>query len=186
MDACLVGCGLGRRAKDAVRIVLRCASCPVVLDADGLNIAAENLSLLENRSCPLVITPHPGEMARLTGLSISAVQAARLETAALFAEKSRVITVLKGAATVIADPNGTLAVNPTGNAGMGKGGSGDLLAGMLASFLAQGVDPVQAARFAVYVHGRAGDLCAEEKTQYAMQPTDLLDYLPQIFSGLLS
>ena len=125
-------------------------------------------------------------MARLTGLSISAVQAARLETAALFAEKSRVITVLKGAATVIADPNGTLAVNPTGNAGMGKGGSGDLLAGMLASFLAQGVDPVQAARFAVYVHGRAGDLCAEEKTQYAMQPTDLLDYLPQIFSGLLS
>ena len=186
MDACLVGCGLGRRTKDAVRIVLRCASCPVVLDADGLNIAAENLSLLENRSCPLVITPHPGEMARLTGLSVSAVQDARLETAALFAAKSRTITVLKGAATVIAEPNGMLAVNPTGNAGMGKGGSGDLLAGMLASFLAQGVAPVQAARLAVFVHGWAGDLCAEEKTQYAMQPTDLIDYFPQIFKKLLS
>lgn len=185
MDACLIGCGLGMRAADTVRTVLEGAVCPVVLDADGLNLAAREPELLRRRRCPLAVTPHPGEMARLLGSSIPRVQEDRLETAAEFARQYSAVTVLKGAATVIAG-EGRLVVNPTGNAGMGKGGSGDVLAGMVASFAAQKLPLAGAAEAAVYLHGLAGDLCAAQRTQYTMQPTDMIDQLPEAFRQVLA
>lgn len=119
-------------------------------------------------------------MSTLTGLSIEEIQKNRLETAVGFSKEHGVILVLKGANTIVADPQGKAYINPTGNPGMSKGGSGDVLAGMLASFIAQGIEPVLAARAAVYVHGLAGDRCAAEKSQHGMTPTDMIDELPEV------
>ncbi|MBR4887790.1 MAG: NAD(P)H-hydrate dehydratase [Clostridia bacterium] len=184
MDACLIGCGLGMKAMDKVQTVLENAECPVVLDADGLNLAAKEPLLLRKRRCPLVVTPHPGEMARLMSRTIPEVQTDRISMAKLFARRYNAVAVLKGAATVIAVGENVL-VNPTGNAGMAKGGRGDVLAGLAAAFAAQKMPTEGAAAAAVYLHGLAGDLCEAELTQYAMQPTDLIAHLPEAFKQVL-
>lgn len=129
---------------------------------------------------PVILTPHPGEMARLTGVSTSGVQSARYRIARNFAEEYGVTVVLKGANTIIALPDGNVYVNMTGNSGMAKGGSGDILAGMLASFLAQGMNYDEAAISAVYYHGLAGDECLKEFSARAMLPGDILDRLVRV------
>ena len=129
----------------------------------------------------MVLTPHPGEMARLCDDSIPEIQSDRLGAAQQKARETGTVVALKGAATVIASPDGRCAVNPTGNPGMAKGGSGDVLAGMAGAFLSQGLAPFETAVLAAYLHGRAGDLCAEKYTQRAMLPTDLIDVLPEVF-----
>ncbi len=182
-SACLIGCGLGKSEAATAMLfgMLANARIPLIIDADGINILAENINRLKTVSVPVVLTPHPGEMARLMKTTVQDIQSHRLEYAKRFAMEYNVILVLKGAGTVIAEPNGMLQLNMTGNAGMAKGGSGDVLAGMVASFIAQGIEPAKAAAGAVYFHGAAGDRCAKEFSQCAMLPTDIIDMLPKLF-----
>lgn len=182
-SAVLIGCGLGT-SEGAEALLLGClsgATCPIVLDADGINIAARHINILKTAHAPLILTPHPGEMARLTGLGIDEVQANRSEIARRFAESYGVTLVLKGHETLIASPGRPLLKNETGNPGMATGGSGDVLAGMIASFLAQGMEPLQAAMCGVHLHGLAGDRTAARLSQHAMLPSDMIDELGALF-----
>lgn len=185
-SACLVGCGLGSSAaaRAVVYNLLNTAQVPLILDADGINIIAENINVLKTVRVPLILTPHPGEMARLLKTTVADVQANREKYAEKFAAQHNVILVLKGAGTLVAAPDGRLYKNSTGNPGMAKGGSGDVLAGMIASFAAQGIEPFSAAAGAVYLHGLAGDRCAQKLSQCAMLPTDMIDTLPELFSQI--
>ena len=182
-SACLVGCGLGTApyAVKLVDAVLENAHGTVVLDADALNILAKTPEKLLVPQAPVIITPHPGEMCRLNGRTMAELRADRLQTARVFAQTYRVITVLKGAGTIIAAPSGETRVNTTGNPGMAKGGSGDVLAGITGALCAQNMQPFEAAYSAVCIHGAAGDLCAEALSQHGMLPTDLIEKLPQVF-----
>ncbi len=182
-SAVLAGCGLGKSdaAREALALVRDKAEVPVVLDADGINLAAEHIDELKTVRAPLILTPHPGEMARLLKTTAADVQAHRREYALRFAAQYGVTLVLKGAGTLVASPEGRLYRNATGNPGMAKGGSGDVLAGMVASFAAQGIAPFEAAAGAVYLHGLAGDRCAARGSQTAMLPTDLIAALPELF-----
>ena len=181
--ACLLGCGLGELSEQACPPVFRHFRIPLVLDADGLNFLSRHPEWRRECQAPLVLTPHPGEMARLLGKGVREIQADRLAAAGEAAEKFQAVSVLKGAGTVITSPDGRTAVNPTGNPGMAKGGSGDVLAGMVASFAAQGMPLFESAVAGVSLHGRAGDLCAERFSPRAMLPTDLLEALPELFRG---
>lgn len=185
-SACLLGCGLGQNEdlKQTVFELIANSQIPLIIDADGINLLAENINVLKAVRVPVVLTPHPGEMARLMKSTVEDVQAHRLEYAGNFASQYNVILVLKGAGTIVAEPNGMVHLNSTGNAGMAKGGSGDVLAGMIASFVAQGIEPAKAAAGAVYLHGAAGDRCAKELSQCAMLPTDMIDMLPRLFLEL--
>ena len=182
-SACLIGCGLGKSsaAREEVSAVLSKASVPLIIDADGINIISENINILKTARVPVILTPHPGEMSRLLKTSVSDVQANRKKYAADFSARYNVVLALKGAGTVVAAPDGRLYENHTGNPGMAKGGSGDVLAGMVSSLAAQGIDPFEAASAAVYLHGLAGDMCAEKFSQGAMLPTDIIGMLPGLF-----
>lgn len=183
MDACLIGPGLGRSpgTQEVVRKLLRELSCPVVLDADGLNAVADDLSVLDSRRGRVtVLTPHDGEFARLGGKD----GPDRVQAAADFAAQHGCVLVRKGHCTITAQPDGIFWLNPTGNAGMAKGGSGDILSGILLALLGQGLEAGRAAALAVWLHGRAGDLCAAKYGETAMLPTDLFKTLPEVLKQL--
>ena len=182
-DAVVVGCGLGRGEGQTavVRHVLSHSTVPVILDADGINAVSPHILVEETRSAPRILTPHPGEMARLMGLSTAEVQADRQAVALQLARQVHAVVVLKGHRTLIVSPDGTVMENPTGNAGMATGGSGDVLAGMIGSLAAQGVDPYVAAVCGAYLHGAAGDLAAAKHSQRGMLPTDLIEELGSLF-----
>ena len=189
-DGVLIGPGLGRSRKTDVRTcrLLQRVNAPMVLDADGINAAAEHIDVLDTRRDRLtVLTPHDGEFLRLTGGV--PIGPDREEAAASFARTHGCVVVLKGHRTITAFPDGETFVNTTGNPGMAKGGSGDVLAGMLLSLLGQGIPPKQAVPAVVWLHGRAGDLAAEALGEYGMTPTDLLDQIPyairQTMEGLV-
>ncbi len=152
---------------------------PTVIDADGLNALSGTEDILAGCQAPIVLTPHPGEMARLMGIKTEEVQNNRVEIASEAAGKWNATVVLKGARTVIAGPDGSLYINPTGNPGMASGGTGDVLTGIIAGLLGQGLTPLQAAVAGVYFHGLAGDLAANEKGMLSLVAGDLLDFLPQ-------
>ena len=175
-DAVAMGCGMGRGAEsDALVRRLLTLEQPLVLDADGINALERHIDELSlRRGLVTVLTPHEGEFFRAGG----DVSRGRESGAAAYAARRGVYLVLKGHRTVIAAPDGRLAVNTTGNDGMAKGGSGDILTGMTASLLAQGMEPFDACCCAVWLHGRAGDLAAAEKGRRGMTPTDLLEKLP--------
>lgn len=155
---------------------------PLVLDADGINAIAGHMDVLyRRRSCPTIVTPHDGEFARMGG---KLDDGDRLAAARRFSMTYGCLLVLKGHRTILSLPDGEVFVNTTGNAGMAKGGSGDVLAGILVSLLAQGMHPVKAAVCAVWIHGRAGDLCKQELGERAMAPTDLIGMLPKVFLEL--
>ncbi len=179
-SVCVLGCGLGQNeeTKTVVRSMIEHTQARLVLDADGLNAIADDPGILRKARRTPVITPHPGEMARLVGKSTADVQADRLETAAAFARAYGVVTVLKGARTVIAAPDGRLYINRSGNAGMAKGGMGDVLAGVIGGFLAQGISPERAAWMACYLHGLAGDRAVRRTSRYGLLARDLLTALP--------
>lgn len=183
-SACLIGCGLGDLAERVAPVVFSHGAAPMVADADALNFLSRHPGVLEDVEAPLVLTPHPGEMARLCGDEVQEIQADRLTAALMKARETGAVVALKGAATVTAAPDGRCAVNPTGNPGMAKGGSGDVLAGVIASLLAQGVPAFEAAAAGVWLHGMAGDLAAQRLTQRAMLPTDLIETLPEAFRAL--
>ena len=190
----LLGPGLGGTAQSAARAtetrtlvqqLLPGFAGAAVLDADGLNAAAQLLA--EGKPFPhpageLVVTPHPGEMARLTGLSAAALAADREGIALRYAKAWNAVVVLKGARTVVASPDGRACVNPTGNPGLARGGSGDVLAGMLAALLACGLPAYEAAACAVYLHGAAADRAAAKRGEYGMLPHDILPELGALFA----
>lgn len=180
-DAVLIGCGLGRGWQtDALVRNLLTIEKPLVLDADGLNALSGREELLQKRAAPTILTPHEGEFLRLGG----DLSAGREAAAAAFSEKYGVYLVLKGHRTVVAAPDGRLAVNGTGNSGMAKGGSGDVLAGMILSLLGQGCEAFAACCAGVWLHGRAGDLAAADKGERGMTPTDLLEQIPYAMKDL--
>ena len=164
--------------KDIVFSTIEDCNKPAVFDADALNVIAKEPAILLQRPEATIITPHPGEMARLMGISTTDVQEDRLRIAESFAQKYKVIVVLKGHSTLIAAPWGENWVNPTGNPGMGTAGSGDVLGGVIASFLAQGMKPLEAAVCGVYIHGAAGDAAAEKYGQWGMIASDIIKYIP--------
>lgn len=183
-NACVIGCGLGEDSLRYVPLVMKFAPCPVVLDADAINYLAKNMSLFEQLKTELIISPHPAEMARLTGKTAVQIQLDRVSVAKRFSTEHKIYTVLKGSGTVIASPQGEVKINTTGNAGMAKGGSGDVLAGMIGSFLAQGFGAAKSAETAVFIHGKVGDITAENLSQIAMLPTDLIENLSGYFKGM--
>jgi hydroxyethylthiazole kinase-like uncharacterized protein yjeF len=179
-----VGPGISRHPDTAtfVRGVIKKYKMQIVLDADGLNAFEDRAAELKNKAGALVITPHPGEMARLTGLTIAAVQRDRLNVARSFARENQLIVVLKGHRTLIAQPDGTVWVNTTGNPGMATGGTGDILTGMVAGLIAQNPDRVvEAVIAAVHLHGLAGDVARESMGEHSLVATDLLTALPEAF-----
>lgn len=182
-NSILIGCGLGRAPEtgELVRNLLRAAKSPVVLDADGINAIPGNIDVLGECKASLVLTPHPGEMARLIGENAAFVQKHRLEVARSIAKDFRLVMVLKGANTIVTDGFSTF-INTKGNPGMAKGGTGDMLAGMIAGFIAQGMKPLEAAKSAVYIHAAVGDICAEELSQRGMTVSDMLELLPAYLS----
>jgi NAD(P)H-hydrate epimerase len=181
--AVALGPGIPRGAAMAafVRRLVESCPLPLVVDADGLNHLAGDPTPLARALRPVVITPHPGEMARLCGSSVAAVQSDRIGVARAFAAAHRAIVCLKGARTVVALPDGRAWLNPTGNAGMATGGTGDVLCGLIGALLARGLEPADAARLAVYVHGLAGDRAAAQRGQTGLIAGDLLDALPEVW-----
>ena len=177
LDAVLIGCGLGQSEGtfSVVKAVLHNATCPVVVDADGINVLAMHKDILRGRAYPTILTPHDGEFARLGGT----IGEDRMASASALAKELNAIVLLKGHRTCITDGQ-TCYQNNTGNPGMAVGGSGDLLAGVIVSLLVQGLAPLEATACGAWLHGAAGDLCAREIGQYGMLPTDMLHALPRL------
>jgi len=172
----------GAETAELLRALLQRAGKPAVLDADALNAFAEDAALLAGIGVPLVLTPHPGEMARLCGVKVADVQADRIGIAVAKARAWNATVVLKGARTVVADPEGAAAVIPTGNPGLATGGTGDVLAGLCGALLAGGVGPGAAARAAAWVHGRAGDLVANRLGQRGLVAGDLGEAIGEVWA----
>ncbi len=175
-----IGPGMGAHTQASVLMnwIIEAAAVPLVIDADGLNILAHNVGALNRLKIPAVLTPHPGEMARLTGLPTQAVQADRIGCARKFAQQYKVIVALKGSRTIIAAPDGSVYVNPTGNPGMASGGMGDALTGLITGLIAQGIDSLKATLLAVYVHGMIGDDIARERAPLGILATDIIERIP--------
>lgn len=186
MDAAAIGPGLstGEGVAEDVFKVVEHAKVPLVLDADALNAIAGDINVFKKLKTQAIITPHPGEMARLTGLSIKEIQADRSAIASRFAGEWGIVVVLKGSRTVIALPDGRMYINTCGNPGMATGGTGDVLTGIIAGLAAQGMTPANAAIAGVYLHARAGDAAAERKGMAGMVAGDLLEELPYILKAL--
>jgi len=182
IDVLAIGPGLGTdiSTQKLIRRVILNIPKPMVIDASALDALKGHMKALGASAHPpiRIITPHAGEMARLTGLKIPFIQNHRKDIAKDFASRYNVTVILKGNKTVVATPGGSLYINTTGNPGMARGGSGDILCGMVAAFLGQGLDPFEAAKYAVYLHGLAGDLAAKENTQLGMIASDIIEKIP--------
>lgn len=186
-SAVVIGCGLSvcDDTKNLVQSVITNCEKPLVIDADALNCICNKPEILKNLKAPAIITPHPGEMARLLHSTPKTVNSNRENTAIDFAKKFGVVTVLKGAGTIIASPDGEVYINHTGNSGMATGGSGDVLSGIIGSLLAQGASPINAAAAGVFLHGTIGDLAAEKLGKISMLPTDMIDMIPTAYLKLM-
>jgi NAD(P)H-hydrate epimerase len=187
-SALAIGPGLSQHPETTrlVQKVIRSINLPAVIDADGLNAFAGKLDLIRKSQKELILTPHPGEMARILGTSVPEVQKNRIEVAREFAQKYGVILVLKGARSLVASPAGDVFINPTGNPGMASGGMGDVLTGMIGGYLAQGLPSLEAAKLGVYLHGLAGDFVAHQKGERGMAAMDLVEEIPKILCALAS
>ncbi|MBP1560664.1 MAG: NAD(P)H-hydrate dehydratase [Oscillospiraceae bacterium] len=176
-----IGCGLSVTdgTKALTKAVIKNAECPVILDADGINCIADNIDIIRDTKNKLIITPHAGELARLTGASAED----RLTLAVNIAREYGAVVVAKGVPTFVAG-GGRVYVIPAGNPGLSRGGSGDVLTGIIAAFCAQGIEPVEAAAAGVFVHGAAADIAAKELSQTGMLPTDVISKLPFVFKKL--
>ena len=182
-DAVVFGPGLGkgRGILPLLERIVTEFTKTLIIDADGINALSANIDILNRKKCSVILTPHPGEMSRLSGLSISEIQSARIKTAEDFADRFDVTVALKGEGTVVAARGGKTAVNPSGNCGMATGGTGDVLSGVVAALAAQGCTPYDSAVLGVYLHGLAGDIAAAEKGVHGLIASDLCGALPAAF-----
>jgi NAD(P)H-hydrate epimerase len=187
MKAIALGPGVGQAegTQQFVRKAVAEIQLPMVIDADALNALAGHLDILRTRRAGTILTPHPGEMSRLTGLTTAKVQADRIGVARKLASDCGVVVVLKGAQTVVADPDGSAYINPTGNTGLAKGGSGDVLTGLIAGLLAQNGQALPAALCGAFLHGLAADLAADSVPPRAMIASDVIEHLPKAFRAVL-
>ena len=178
-DSIAIGPGLSqnKETQALIRSLIKNINIPKVIDADGLNALSGNLDILKDS----VITPHSGEMSRLIGRPTSFINKNKKTVAKNFASEYNVTIVLKGHRSIVASTKKAIHVNPTGNPGMASGGCGDLLTGIIAAFLANGMDNFKAARLATYIHGLSGDIAAKEKSEISLRATDLLKFLPEAF-----
>ena len=184
-DVVVIGVGLGQSqgARELLEIALSHAVVPLVVDADALNLIAKEPTLLDLASAPIIVTPHMAEMARLCDRSTSEIMADKVIYAARFAEQNALICVLKDHETVVANGNSddtAIYVNKSGNSGMATGGSGDVLTGIIASLIAQGLQPFDAATLGVYIHGLAGDAAADELGEYSVMASDIIDHISAV------
>jgi len=181
-----IGPGISRNkeTQSLVRDIITKIEKPAVLDADGINACAGHLDVIKGAGSRLVLTPHEGEMAHLLGQDIKDISQNRKDVALRFAGEYNTVLVLKGHKTVVTGPTGDIYVNETGNVGMATGGSGDVLTGMIASFIGQGADPFTAAVLGVYFHGLAGDLALKDKGALSLLATDILNKLPEALKAL--
>ncbi len=181
----LIGCGLGvtEQTKILVKNLIANINCPIILDADGINCISDSIDIIKQSMSDIIITPHPAEMGRLSNMSTGEIQSDRLQAALEFAKENNVTVVLKGAGTVIAG-NNRINVNPNGNPGMAKGGSGDVLAGIIASLKAQGISAYNSAVLGTFIHGLAGDEAASEMSMQSMTATDIIKNLSKIFKKI--
>ena len=180
MDAVALGPGLSLEpeTQELIRGLIADVPQPMVVDADALSALAGHLDVLDRAAGPRALTPHPGEMARMLGVGIAQVQADRLEVTREFSRRHRVALALKGAGTVIGGPDGDVFVNPTGNPGMAKGGSGDVLTGMVGAFLSRGLAPIAALQAGVYLHGLAGDVASRRCGEEGLLAGDIVEAIP--------
>lgn len=183
MTAVSVGCGLGNseNTRKITEFVIKHANCPIIIDADGINSIAENINVLKERTGDTVITPHPLEFSRISGLSVAEIQADRISAARRFALEYGVTVLLKGAYTVISDPKGNAAVNTTGNGALSKGGSGDVLTGIIGAMSAQGIPAYDAAKAGAYCHGYAADLLVKTSSPACVVASDIIEVLPRVY-----
>ncbi|MCX5641830.1 MAG: NAD(P)H-hydrate dehydratase, partial [Candidatus Omnitrophica bacterium] len=186
-DGLLIGPGLGRKKPipGLIAKLLDGLKKPLVLDADGLNALDGKPEILRKIKAPVIVTPHPGEMAALTGLKIEEIQKSRKKTALRFSREYNVVTVLKGHQTIVTAPEGSFYLNFTGNPGLATAGSGDVLAGLIAGLVVQGLPAFPAASLGVYLHGLAGDLVSRENGEASLLAGDLLEKIPSAIRFLL-
>ncbi|MFH1782773.1 MAG: NAD(P)H-hydrate dehydratase [Candidatus Omnitrophota bacterium] len=186
VDVVLIGPGISRNSETR-KLILKLIPAikkPMVLDADALNNIVGNLNILKNAKAPIVVTPHPGEMARLINKDTAFIKKNRLIVAKKFSNHYNAVVVLKGKSTVVAKKS-SLYINKTGNSGMSTAGSGDVLTGMIGGFLAQGLDAFDSARLGVYLHGLAGDIAAKKKTRIGLIASDILESIPEAISFVI-
>ena len=185
-NVALIGPGISqnKETQHLVRNLIPKLNKPIVLDADGINALAGHVEVLKALKAPIVLTPHPGEMSRLIGKDITEIQNNRKDIAQTFATEYNSVLVLKGHNTIVANPSGEIYLNQTGNVGMATGGVGDILAGMIASFMGQGCDAFTASMLGVYFHGLAGDLAVKEKGVLSLIATDILEKIPEVLKTL--
>jgi NAD(P)H-hydrate epimerase len=176
-----IGPGIGQHFEtvELVKRLVQQIEFPMVVDADGLNSIAKDVSILKNCKAPLILTPHIGEFSRLNKIPIEEIAKDRIKYAKEFAREYNCVLVLKGAPSIIAEPEGQVYINPTGNAGMATAGSGDVLTGIIVGLLAQGLSTLNSAICGVYVHGLAGDLACEEKGEMGMIAGDIMNKVPE-------
>ncbi len=180
-SAVLIGPGITTNPSTSslVKKIIKEIGCPLLIDADGLNIIADEVNILKDRTSPLVVTPHPGEMARMLNTTSKEIQANRIESSKRLAVEYGLYVILKGARTIIATPERDVYINPTGNPGMATAGTGDVLSGAIAGFMCQGISAKDSSILGVYLHGMAGDIAAENLSQTALIAGDLLKYFPK-------
>lgn len=181
-----VGPGLGRDADTArlVKGLVRTSTSPMVIDADGLFALHGEVNVLKRARAPVVLTPHAGEFARLTGLKVHEIESDRIESALSFANRTGAYLILKGVPTVTAGPEGGAFVNSTGGPGLAKAGAGDVLTGMVAAFLSQGLSPIEASLLGVYMHGLAGDIAACGLTEHSVLASDVIEAVPLAYKRM--
>lgn len=178
------GCGNSNEIFELVKQIINNSSSPVVIDADGLNALSKNIEVLKESKSQIILTPHLGEMSRLIDKSIEEIKKDKINIVKEFTKEYNVILVLKSARTIIGLPNGEIYININGNSGMSTAGSGDILTGIIASLIAQGVEPEKAALLGVFIHGYSGDLVAEEKGEYGMLAEDIVKSIGKVFKDL--
>ncbi|MFH1893288.1 MAG: NAD(P)H-hydrate dehydratase [Candidatus Zixiibacteriota bacterium] len=182
-DAAVIGPGLGthHETRELIRRLIPDLVIPTIIDADGLNAIENHSDELSKCGAPLVITPHPGELSRLIDVDVPSIAKDRMTYALDAAQRFGCVVLLKGAPTFVADPSGEVFVNPTGNAGMATGGTGDILSGIIGAFLAQGISPLNAACIGAYIHGRAADVAVRDIGPTALIPSDIISYLAEVY-----
>lgn len=185
-DVVVIGCGMGNTdyTDRILRFILEYCTVPLIIDADALNVLSGDIDLLLSKKCEVIVTPHPGEMSRLIGKTITEINADRIETATAFSKKYDVVTLLKGKGTVISDKSGEYVVNESGSVAMATGGSGDMLCGIIAALLGEGFSCFDAARAGAYIHGLCGEDSAEKYSVRSTSASTMLRILPQIFKKI--